>query len=202
MSFAVSGFGTSQPPQSPESEPFHFIGYQIFSRRILQFIPPGSSNILHDILAKAIAQGEPVRCEVHDDVHWFETGNEFDYLRAHEQLFAELVANPKGTLADILDRFTPGWNSVSPRPGVYLHRNSGITSANFPTSALIGPRCHIHPDAQFSKTGFLVLGESCEVREPCLLENVVMATGASTSARGHLSQALVSRPETSEDSLH
>lgn len=207
VSFAVKGFGTRPPDHAPDAQPFHFIGFQIFSKQIFKFIPEGASNILYDVLVRAIAEGQPVRCEVHDQIRWFETGNEFDYLQAHEQLFTELVTSHKahgnyGVLGKILDRFSPLWNHVCPKPGVFLHRESGLTRATFPTFALVGPRCQIHPDAQFSKTGFVVLGEGCEVREPCLLENVVMATGTTTSERGHLSQTLVSRAEQPSETMH
>jgi NDP-sugar pyrophosphorylase family protein len=189
----IQGFGLTPPAQ--QCKPWHYTGYIVLSPKILDYLPLGESNLLHDGLMTAWADSQRVEGVVIDPLLWFETGDEAHYLGAHRELL-DLLANPSAvggaTLRTILDRFSPGWGAVQPRPGVFLHRDSHINRGQLAPRTFIGANCVIHPEAQLSKSGFVVLGEQCEVREPCLLEDVVLITGAVTQARGFLSQCIVS----------
>jgi NDP-sugar pyrophosphorylase family protein len=189
----VTGFGLTPPVEQPDSQAFHFLGFQVISQDVFKGIPSGVSNIFYDIFVKALRDGQKISSYLVEDVVWNETGNEVDYLRAHADLLEKLATHSHYAepIRSLLDRFSPGWGAVQPRAGVFLHRDSHLTTGDFPPRALISANCRLHPEAQFSKSGFVVLGESCEVREPCLLENVVLATGAITDQKGYLSQTLV-----------
>lgn len=84
----VLGFGKQAIAGSERA--WHFIGVQILSSRVFDFLPAGkASNILYDGLTQAIAQGHsvqaiPIACE------WFETGNEKDFLTASAECLQHL----------------------------------------------------------------------------------------------------------------
>jgi mannose-1-phosphate guanylyltransferase len=76
----IKGFGKEKIPNT--SKVWHFIGVEIFSERIFDYIPESTpSNILYDCVAKAIGKNEvvqayPIHCT------WFETGNPTDLFNA------------------------------------------------------------------------------------------------------------------------
>jgi mannose-1-phosphate guanylyltransferase len=189
----IQGFGLTAP--TPTSRPWHYTGYLVLNPKIFNYLGAGESNLLHDGLMAALRDGQKIRGTVVESLLWFETGNEMDYLAAHRQLLNVLADDSSvmaPTLRAVMDRFTPGWGAVQPKRGIYLHKDSHINRAQLSPRTLIGANCVIHPEAQLSKSGFVVMGEQCEVREPCLLEDVVLLTGAVTQARGHLAQCIVS----------
>lgn len=194
---AIRGFGLKAPDGAPNALPFHFVGLAAYSSRVFSILPEGESNILYEILLPALNRGETVLAHVVRESLWFETGNERDFLSANGALLTELTrSSQRGeVLRRILNRFSPGWNALNPKPGVFLHQHSQIERGTFPEYALIGANCQLHPDAQFSKAGFVVMGESSDVQEPCLLENVVLLPGAITQARGHLAHTIVSQSQ-------
>ncbi len=185
----VVGFGRSAP--TVNAKPFHFIGFTVFSKDILKYLPEGESNIFYDGILGAIAQGHLANVHIVESAKWYEAGNEHDYLRAHQELLS-LIETHK-VLRQILDRFSHGWSKSSPYAGLYF--NGDYTLKESPKYGLIGKNCLIHPDAQFSKTGFVVLGDECEIKKPVLLDNVVMGMGATTEQKGHLAQTFISRSD-------
>ena len=77
---SVLGFGKEKFAGSDRA--WHFIGVQILSPKVFDFLPPGqASNILYDGLTQAIAQGHSVQA-IPIDCEWFETGNEKDFVSA------------------------------------------------------------------------------------------------------------------------
>lgn len=195
---AVRGFGKKPPSVNTALKPFHFTGCMILSKRVWDYLPAVRPiNILYETLTSAIQDGASVVGCFAEDVLWLETGNEPEYLQAHRKLF-ELLKEPENkkqqTFQRILNRFTPGWNGLMPGPGQYLHPSlqTKVLSANWPEYSLIGEGASLHPQASFSKNGFVVLGSMCEVREPVLLEDVVVVPGGTVSAKGHLTRALIS----------
>lgn len=90
----VYGFGKQNPHEVPQDSDcaFHFTGFQFLSKKIFNYLPDGVSNILHDGLMAGIAAGEKVQvfeCKG----HWFETGNEIDYLKATSQCLSLFKQN-------------------------------------------------------------------------------------------------------------
>lgn len=77
---SILGFGKSAFEGSHKA--WHFVGVQILSERIFDYIPTtGASNILYDAVTAGIAKGEVVQAYPFEG-SWFETGNPQDYLEA------------------------------------------------------------------------------------------------------------------------
>ncbi len=77
----VLGFGNVRPEVNEELTPLHFIGPMYFKERIFSRLREQPSNILHDVLKAALAEGERVSVFT-IDCEWFETGSLEDYLHA------------------------------------------------------------------------------------------------------------------------
>ena len=81
----VKAFGMEKPDQ--DVKPVHYTGYKIFSKRILDMLPDGESNIFYDVVTKAMAQGEKVTHFHLNQCGWFETGS-FNFLIEATQIVA------------------------------------------------------------------------------------------------------------------
>lgn len=169
VTFAVAGFG-KEPPR-PGLKPVHYIGIQIFSERILTFLRPVETNIFYDNMVELIAQGEPVYAFIQPGVTFFETGNEVDYMNAHEELFKILMSqNETGrSLHAILDRFTPGWNEVKHSRGFFAHATAKIEYKNLPDFGLLGAGSNLQ-NGRFNwpKSAFVVVDKNvtANISEP------------------------------------
>lgn len=78
---SILGFGREAVKDA--SKTLHYTGLALFDPKILEFLPEGESNILYDGAISAIEAGEKVfanTCET----NWFETGNEDDFIAAHD----------------------------------------------------------------------------------------------------------------------
>ncbi|RYZ83264.1 MAG: mannose-1-phosphate guanyltransferase, partial [Proteobacteria bacterium] len=81
----VRGFGKTAPDATGKKAE-HFIGVQILSEEVFDFLPQGhASNILYDAVTQAMQKGRLVQ-RLKIDCHWFETGNAVDFLGATEQV--------------------------------------------------------------------------------------------------------------------
>ncbi len=80
----VVGFGMNKPPGDPR--PKHYTGYKVFSRKILDWLPNGESNIFYEVLTEALHQGEDLFHLPIEDVAWFETGNPTSFFNASNAL--------------------------------------------------------------------------------------------------------------------
>lgn len=83
----VIGIGKEAP--QAQAEPWHFIGLQIFSQSIFEYIPEHKeSNIFYDVLVhllqKEWVQIYPIQAD------WYETGNKTDYLEAKKEITEKL----------------------------------------------------------------------------------------------------------------
>lgn len=79
----VLGFGKT--PIAGAVKAWHFVGVQILSDKVFDFIPAqGESNILYDALAAGIKKGLSVEAYPFECT-WFETGNPTDFLEASEK---------------------------------------------------------------------------------------------------------------------
>lgn len=87
----VLGFGKSPIPGA--SKAWHFVGVQILSDKVFQFIPTeGESNILYDALTAGLQQGLSVEAFPFE-CSWFETGNPIDFLEASEKCLGYLAGD-------------------------------------------------------------------------------------------------------------
>lgn len=76
----VVNFGKSA--SKPNLRCLHYASYMLFSKRLWNYLPEGSSNILYDVLTTEISHGEKVYGFEVKNMQWFETGNVKDYLHA------------------------------------------------------------------------------------------------------------------------
>ncbi len=157
----VLGFGKTALPGAVRA--WHFIGVQILSEKVFDFIPAeGESNILYDALTTAIQQGHLVQAFPFECT-WFETGNPHDYLEATAECLKILSSEPgpeKQRLQKVLSRF--GAHSV------VENKPEGII--------LKEPSAKISAFANVS--GYTCVGKDAEVGDGCFLKNVVVYQGA------------------------
>lgn len=175
----VQGFGLIPPnPQCKKAE--HFIGVQILSEEIFNYLPRGgvASNILYDGVSKAIAAGKKVQ-RYNIDCLWYETGNPKDFLHATEtclQLLSRAPAtiedensvrllNPQRHLLTALQRFGGEKPVVEQRNGLRLFKHSS---------------CLVDRSAEL--TGYVVSGANSRIGANCKLRNVVIGDGVDIPA--------------------
>lgn len=153
----VVGFGKIRPETSEELTPYHFIGPMYFKDRIFTRLEEKPSNILHDALKAAIAEGEavgifPIECQ------WFETGNLIDFLQATKNIVSLLMEGNK-FLSHFIEVMAPGMELILAEGAQVLkHR-----------TAVLDPKARVH--------GFLVLGANCHIGAGVSLTNCVCAEG-------------------------
>ncbi|MBK9324529.1 MAG: NTP transferase domain-containing protein [Bdellovibrionaceae bacterium] len=158
----VCGFGKSAPTMDSKKAE-HFIGVQILSEKIFDYLPVGHpSNILYDGVTRAILAGQVVqRYKV--DCHWYETGNPKDFLSATGDALKILADTQNGSypnefLQRLLERF-------SKEPPV-LEKAGDLTVLKT-ASSIVAPDC--------SLSGFAVLGSHSRIEEKSILKNIVVA---------------------------
>lgn len=163
----VQGFGKSSFPGSAQA--WHFVGVQILSERIFDYITPkGASNILYDALTAGIAAGDVVQVFPFE-CSWFETGNFKDFLEASKECIRYLSQNEftfqKSSLQATLNRFASNPLKVASDDTVL---RAVSANAKIDTSA----------DIQ----GVLVVGSGGSVGAGCRLHNVIVANGVAIPA--------------------
>lgn len=157
----VKTFGKERPPTG--EKPWHFIGVQILSEKIFDYIPKeGESNILYDCVAVAIQKGElvqtyPIECQ------WFETGNPIDFLAATKAC-ADILFNANSPAKASLEQSFQ--NYLSSKMQLQKWPSADLM---FSSEAVIDPSCQLK--------GFVCVGEGSRIGENCILENVVVGTG-------------------------
>jgi NDP-sugar pyrophosphorylase family protein len=152
----VVNFGKSA--KKTYTECFHYASYMIFSQRVWQYIPEGSSNILYDILEPQIADGEKVYGFRVDNMRWFETGNAEEYLAATKTCLELMKSNSAlGRCArDILETLSP--------------------HTEFKDMHLISEDADVSEEAQLS--GFVVIGDGVRVESGARLQSCVLLPGS------------------------
>ncbi|MBX2988238.1 MAG: NTP transferase domain-containing protein [Bdellovibrionaceae bacterium] len=143
---------------------WHYIGAAILSKRILQALPEGPGNILHDGVMKALAEG--ARVAVHPvEGWWHETGNESDLLEATRSGLEVLRQGPaaqKSFLSTLLDRQAPGWSwRAGQVPCLVLPGASVDSSVEIADFAVIGRRTRVEAGARLHQA---VVGENLILR--------------------------------------
>lgn len=167
----VLGFGKLRPETTEELIPFHFIGPMYFKERIFQRLKREPSNILHDTLKMALAEGEsvsvfPIECD------WFETGNLEDYLHATRAVL-DLIQAGNPFLLNMQKDLKMGMEFQQwPQAKVLKHFQSRV-------------------DATATIKGFAVLGEQSEVGRSACLSESVLANGVELAAEQVIEKALI-----------
>jgi len=157
----VLGFGKQKPDGA--SKGYHFLGVQILKNEVFKFIPENvESNILYDVLLKAIQQGSEVRI-FKTDCHWFETGNLQDYLHATGHLLRLVQAGSDQirSISRVLNDFAPG-SSVAEYPGGLLWKDTTSSVENLVVQdfAVVGRHCKVQKSSL--KASVLADGVSLE----------------------------------------
>ncbi|QDK39438.1 sugar phosphate nucleotidyltransferase [Bdellovibrio sp. NC01] len=162
----VRGFGKTAIPNTDKA--WHFIGVQILSERIFQYIPStGASNILYDGVAAGIAQGELVQvCPF--ECSWFETGNIKDFLEASEKCLGYLMSSEpsseKAALERAFQRYANGKMITQDFAGAHLHFSNDARIDN---------------NSKFE--GFVCFAEGSRLPKECKLKNVIVGEGVSVA---------------------
>ncbi len=153
---------------------YHFASVMLFSPKIFEYLPAGSSNILYEVLVKAIAAGEKVLAYVDPTLQWFETGDPKNYLDATRICLNTLNQNSSQAryLEAILKRFTPGWDNYK-KEGVYSNQpiadNVAIKSGS---QGIVGRAVKLSQGCQLKD--FFVVGEGSSLAEGSQLESSVL----------------------------
>lgn len=172
----VKGFGKTAIPGA--SKAWHFIGVQILSERIFQYIPTsGASNILYDVMMQALAHNEAVQCFPFEST-WFETGNPADFLEASKRciefLLSPQVTPEKIALERVLQRYSCTKMTTQNLHGAQVHFSNDT---------------HIDPRAQLE--GFICLAAGSSLPENCRLKNVVIGEGVQVTPGTQASDVLL-----------
>jgi mannose-1-phosphate guanylyltransferase len=157
----VRGFGKAQPgAECVKAE--HFIGVQILSGKIFEYLPNGlPSNILYDGVTKAIADGHRVeRYKVNCD--WFETGNPEDFLKATEATLKILTSKTETYTQSYLRRTIEHFSKEAPM----IEAQNGNTILKTASSVI---------EDGATVNGFAVLGPQAKIKAGAHLKNVVIA---------------------------
>lgn len=162
----VLGFGKTQPLGTAQG--WHYIGVQILSERIFDYIPVGPSNILHDVMKVALTKGEKVQCFPFKCT-WFETGNIQDLLLATNKCMEFMVdhnnSRESECLSSALKHYAP--SSIK----TYRRQRALVCQAESAT---------LHDST--SVEGSLCLGHKSIIEQDCFLKNVIIADGVTVKA--------------------
>lgn len=161
----------------PNLQGFHFTGVILLSPKIFELLPEGNSNILYDVLVKAIDGGDKVHAFIDRSVQWYETGDPRNYLDATRMCLTTLNQNSSHSryLEAVLKRFLPGWDNYK-REGIFSAQplpESVIVGAG--TLGLIARASKVAPGVRLKD--FLVVGEACSLAETSQVEAGVIFPG-------------------------
>lgn len=155
----IEGFGKT--PYCNATKAWHFVGVQILSERIFNYIPTvGASNILYDAVTLGIAKGElaqvfPMDCS------WFETGNPKDFLSASKSCVGYLLNDPNSYQSICLQKTLDKFAGTSIK--IYNDKKSyGIISAD------------AQIDETTNKEGLFIISEGSSVGANCNLKDVIV----------------------------
>ncbi len=156
-----------------DTECLHYASYMILSKRIWDYIPEGSSNILYDVVEpniSAVSDEKAYGFRV-DNMKWYETGNAAEYLAATRECL-ELMRSPSayGRCArDIVTKLAP--------------------NCELREMQLIADSAQVEGQLK----GFQVIGENCVVPASANLEDSVLLPGTHVSPGSEIkNQVLIS----------
>lgn len=158
----VLGFGKDTVPGSHKG--WHYIGVQILSEKIFQYIPPtGASNILHDVMKTAIAAGEQVQCFPFEST-WFETGNINDFLAATKTCLDFLGTSKSSVEKESLQLAMKNFAADKMK----IEHTNTATIFRAETS-------WVDPNAKLE--GIIIVGKNAKIEKDSVLKNVILGEG-------------------------
>ena len=169
----VLGFGRDASRYPDAIGALHYVGVLIVNTRILRFLPAqGESNLLYDGLIAAIQSGERVNAHV-EDLMWFETGNQNDFLQATSEALPFLSIRRRETsIAQELQRTI---SMYADEPLHFTERHGGgqlpagsTYSSSLPEEAML--------DVLEKEKAFAVIGKGALIEAPLI--NSVALPGA------------------------
>lgn len=170
----VLGFGKTPIPGAVKA--WHFVGVQILSKDVFQYIPlEGESNILYDALTAGIRDGMNVEAFPFE-CSWFETGNPADFLTATEKCLQYLSAGDdsfqKTVLQKALRRFVAEPCSIRQNHEALILAPDTVSIPSSGVSGFLcaGPKAQIPQGIQLKN---VVIGKSCSVPEGTIAQDVM-----------------------------
>jgi NDP-sugar pyrophosphorylase family protein len=141
----------------------------ILSKRIWDYLPEGSSNILYDVVEPRIAAGEKAYGFRVDNMKWYETGNAAEYLAATRDCLGLMrSAGGYGRCArDIVAKLAPG-SSLSE---MHLIADNARIEGKIEGFAVIGDDAVVEASA---RVGNSVLLPGTSVAPGSVIENQVL----------------------------
>lgn len=171
----VLGFGKTAVPGSKKG--WHFIGVQILSEKIFDYIPmTGESNILYDAVTTGIQKGDLVQAYPFE-CSWFETGNPKDFLEASEKCFHYLSSSANSFQKEAL---LATFKQFAPEPLKTEIKGSA--------RLIVSESAKIAASAQIE--GLFVGGKGCMIGENSRLKNVIVGAGVAVPANTEASDKL------------
>ena len=175
----VKGFGKSAH-EFPETSGYHYIGLQLMSPRVFDYLPEGESNILYDALKSAIAAGEKVQISI-GDFTWFETGNPHDFLTASKECLELLTHSSRANGSDrdfLIDALK---RSAGVCPRNLSHTSSAIV--------LVAASARIESSVQFE--GTVTVGAEVKIGAGAVIANSALLDGAIIRAGARIENQIV-----------
>lgn len=140
-------YDIGKTPKDTTLKPEHFIGLIVLNKEVLTLVQNIESNILYDILLPQIRLGKSIHT-YNIDCQWHETGNELDYLDAHNQIltnwslseFHHIKSCLRKYLPNYLEQINERWSKtnyvISNLKHIPMHRGWNIISPHIKTLEL------------------------------------------------------------------
>lgn len=159
----IISIGKTKPEAAKKG--YHFTGFRILSDEIFKFLPEGPSE-LFDCLKTAMNEGYQVHI-YKTTGHFFETGNEKDYLACTNELLKFLKEKKYSKfLNSLLKKYSPKskFNDMILDLKLPPHENL--------TALLVDENFTIFDGTELE--GFIVAGKNVEIKDRAHLKNVVI----------------------------
>ncbi|WP_413292232.1 sugar phosphate nucleotidyltransferase [Bdellovibrio sp. HCB185ZH] len=157
----IKGFGKSKIEGCDKA--WHFIGVQILSERIFDYLPKeGVSNILYDGVMAGVAKGEKANVFLFECT-WFETGNPTDLIEASKYCVNVLLGD-EGHERQALEKTLAQFSTAK-----VITQKFNQAQLQFSSEAVI------NNETNFS--GFVCAGPGTVIGKNCTLENVIIGDG-------------------------
>ncbi|QDK47171.1 mannose-1-phosphate guanyltransferase [Bdellovibrio sp. ZAP7] len=161
----IKGFGKTKVEGSETG--WHYIGVQIFSEKIFNYLPNQEvSHIFNDAVMAAVNGGEkaqvyPIECT------WFETGNPTDLIEATKYCINALLG-PNGHEKQALEKTFAQYS-----PSKVITQRFNEANLQFSSEAII--------DNESKFSGFVSAGPGTVIGKNCTLENVIIGDGVNVA---------------------
>lgn len=161
---------------------YHFTGFRILSDEIFKYLPKGPSE-LFDALRTAMNEGHQVHV-YKTTGHFFETGNEKDYIQCTKQLL-EFLDQKKYSkfLNSLLKKYSPKSKLNDLRVDLKLPPHEGLKHLFAEENLTIFEEAHLE--------GFVVADKNVTIKEKCHLKNVVILNNQTVPENSEIENAII-----------